>query len=405
MKTILLFTFLLITSQIIFAQYQIDGYKRLVFDKKYGIENKNLSFVFEDTKADVLWFKSENCLYKYNNDTLYSFKKKSDKLIKSINGVKCNKITNVEKYMVSVFFDKQYWIDNKNNIWVFDNNQLNKIVGSTLQRYSLGSDSINNIEAITEDKNGDIWFSTKTMGILKLIGENIIPNYALDMKGVYLTFVDSKDNIWFCSDNEIAILKDINVLRIPNDSVNIMYQVSSFIEIDDSTIWLSSYKGHSSYLYGGKWCRQNIDKNYVHYNNYAPFGIAGMLVGLAIDNMASAVDASPFPSMLLMDKNKNVYLRDFDGTIFNLDKSLPLMLINTKTTTPLTLVRVAGNANNVSTSSIWYNASIRENKLIKLLSVEDIDKIDWGLLYLFHIDYHNNLWFKANDHITLLKKI
>jgi hypothetical protein len=401
---------LLINNQLVISQDQIDGYKKLVFDEKYGLKNQWVTFVMEDTISDVTWFKSEKCVFKYMNDTLYTFKIVKSKLVKYSNGEISNKIiTATEKYLFKVFYEKKYWIDNKNNIWIAENDQLTKFDGLNLKIYELGYDYLSSINAITEDLNGDIWLSMGAFGLSKLSGEKFLPvkvNNVLVGNEVYLTYVDNKNNIWFCFDRGLIVYDGGKFLTYVNDSINIKYCVCSLIEVDDTTLWLSSYKGHVSCFNGKDWHYVHIEKKYIYRRSLQ---IGGYGRAYEATDWLSTADASTFPSMLIMDKNGNLYLQDWDEDVYELDNT---------TSTIIDSIRYPWKSR-IGTANLfsYYKPSPSDihkmgqliNKFINMFQLEDIDKIDWLNLKLLYVDQHKNIWFRGytegRSNITLLKKV
>ena len=391
---------LLFIHQVIECQDQINGYKKLVYDEKLGVKYKQLSFVMENPESDVVLFKSEKSILKFTKDTLYEIKTEKGKIVTYCNGIKNPDNKNLDKYLYSVFFENQYqcWIDNMNNIWILENNQLVKFDGNAITRYEPKTEFLYDINAITEDLKGNVWFSMKNSGLMKLSeGKFFQLNESNILIGekVYLTIIDGKNNIWFCTEKGLNISKGESFITYTNDSAKIKFRATSFIEVGDSAIWISSYKGHASFFNGKQWTEYKTDRNYATAKGYA-----------LLDMASRAIDPSEFPTYLIIDINKNVYLHDFDNKIFKLD-NISGTIINESNFPWKSSVATIYYFGIITPflPEYLYNADKLINKLTGSLKAEDIDRISLQGLHLIHVDMHNNMWFKGPANITLLKKL
>jgi len=255
MVLILIFTVLVFLCQVSYPQAPGNKYKSQLFLKGTNVTDQ-FYLIMEDPANDILWFKSGENYYKYEKDTLYAFVKEDDILVKYTNESILDKPSNLEKYLISIFNDDRYIIDNKSNIWIKEPSALQKLVGTSFERFDINTKFIPDINAITEDSYGNIWLSTRRFGLVKISeGKYYYFNKDSALLGdnVYLTYIDSMENIWFFTAKGVNIYDGKSFIHYSEDTAKIIHRITSIIEPDDSTIWLSSFKGHVSCYDGEAW--------------------------------------------------------------------------------------------------------------------------------------------------------
>jgi len=350
----------------------------------------------EDPANDILWFKSGENYYKYENDTLYAFVKEDDILVKYTNESILEKPSNLEKYLISIFSDGRYIIDNKSNIWIKEPSALQKLVGTSFERFDINTKFIPDINAITEDPNGNIWLSTRRFGLVKISeGKNYYFNKDSALLGdnVYLTYTDSKENIWFCTDKGVNIYDGKSFIHYSEDTAKIIHRITSIIEPDDSTIWLSSFKGHVSCFDGKAWYSGHTKT--IYFAHPASDG-SGALAALIVTPLA----VEEFPTLLIKDTDNMIYLMDFyTNTFYRLERSSDsASLIDLSIAAFIPYIKEYKIFDpSVQGWTLSYLTHFRLsrlcNKLIEVVPKNEMQVLFTENSWLIHVDHEDNLWF------------
>ncbi|MFK5857152.1 MAG: PAS domain S-box protein, partial [Bacteroidota bacterium] len=152
--------------------------------------------------------------------------------------------------------------DSKKQLWVGDwGKELYCFDGEEVRAYRIdkGSSTHTTVTSISEQANGDIWIGTHSSGIYRFDGSEFIhynirsyqndePSHLINM--VYSSFVDSKDNVWFGTDEGIALYtsgKFYDYSSIINTSEAL---VLSIYEDDEENVWFGT-KGEGVFKYDG----------------------------------------------------------------------------------------------------------------------------------------------------------
>ena len=152
--------------------------------------------------------------------------------------------------------------DSKKQLWVGDwGKELYCFDGEEVRAYRIdkGSSTYTTVTSISEQANGDIWIGTQNDGIYLFDGAEFIhynirsyqndePSHLINM--VYSSFVDSKDNVWFGTDEGIALYtsgKFYDYSSIINTSEALVH---SIYEDDEENVWFGT-EGEGVFKYDG----------------------------------------------------------------------------------------------------------------------------------------------------------
>lgn len=120
--------------------------------------------------------------------------------------------------------------------------KLFEIVNGTAKGYEVPSTFFKGfILNITEDSKRNIWFSTPS-NITKFDGKQFLHYSGFDLKSEYFgkILIDSKDRKWISTDKDLILIEDDSIFRFGSNEV-MLAGLSGLVEINDKTIWFSSY--------------------------------------------------------------------------------------------------------------------------------------------------------------------
>ncbi len=173
---------------------KFDGKNLIHFSPKEGLGSINVRSIIED-KEGTIWIGSMGGgVSKIENDKVVPVLTKNTGLLS--NDVR------------SIFFDSQ------NNLWIGTNLGLSMFDGFQIHNVSSSKgDNFINIQGITEDPNGNLWFGSEKFGVTKYDGE-------------YFSFIGEEQGltdqeIWSISTDEVG-----NIWLGTNDGVNHIYSCS-----------------------------------------------------------------------------------------------------------------------------------------------------------------------------------
>lgn len=221
-----------------------DGKDFINYDVEDGLCNNMISNLLIDSKGG-LWIGTWGGVCRFDGKNFSTFDVPKPKISSRINPDTENWITEIME-------------DSNGNIWIGrDGYGASRYDGKTF-RHFLKKDGLysNNVQGITEDKEGNIWFASRVAekddpdpskrfgegGVVKYDGSGFI--YFPELKGlsendVYTIYKDKSDNLW------ISTLGDGVYRYDGQDFINYecSQAVMSFLEDKDGTIWIGCAGG------------------------------------------------------------------------------------------------------------------------------------------------------------------
>ncbi|KDN56701.1 hybrid sensor histidine kinase/response regulator transcription factor [Flavobacterium seoulense] len=270
---------------------------------------------------DLLWFIS-------NDDSgIYSINIKTKKL--SYYPVANTEITSAQ------FSPKPIVLtDPKGGIWVQPNNgsfskydpATNRLIPFTTTNYFPIGNISNKFHTAYFDKQGNLWYNTRTSGIIKVVfSQNNFKSLQInnlnlnqELKDVRAIFQDKQKNIWVANKQNQLILLDKNLKKIGHLSPNGQLEnnavwskpVYSIIEDAKSNIWIGT-RGAGLY----KFVAQNNSYSYnvTHYKNDVtkPYSLSD-------DNIYSIFE----------DQSKNIWVGTLNGLNLMTNRDSNLLFVN-----------------------------------------------------------------------------
>jgi len=246
-----------------------------------GEENVAFTSIISDNKNN-LWFATNEGIYKYNglahrkykdknglasNNLLCGFKDREGNFWFGTDGFGVSKFTSeaFTSYSVKDSLPGDYistiFQDSKKNIWLgVKNFGVVKFQDGNLINYKIDVKQLknslkdNHVQAIAEDKNGTIYFGTKT-GLSVFDGKNF-KNYNIkdgvsDDDNIYSIIIDKQNRIWIGTGN--GVHNFVNETFIPVEVINKVktdrgnLPVYSILQDRSGNIWFASENGAIKY--------------------------------------------------------------------------------------------------------------------------------------------------------------
>ena len=184
-------------------------------------------------KNNNWWFASKQGVSKYFNKSFFNFNKE--------NGLLASNTVNIYQ-------------DAENNIWIgTDGNGVLKFSGENMVNYTVKDGlSSNLIMCVTQDTTGTVWIGSYDNGITKLNSNNKIETYSNNINSTYslknntinVSYVDSKNNVWFGTGNGILKYTNNNGFLEPKGQTEFnIKNTLSILEVSEDSLWFGTVGG------------------------------------------------------------------------------------------------------------------------------------------------------------------
>ncbi|MEE4114919.1 MAG: two-component regulator propeller domain-containing protein [Marinilabiliaceae bacterium] len=209
----------------------IDGDDLFTFDERNGLEAKGIRHIIEDEEGNMLIATHSDGLNIFKGDYFVNYS--SDRLFKNkdINAV------SVDKY-------ERLWFGNINGVTILDPE-----TGISWRYNTQDHDLGNDIVAICNDLNGNIWLASRYDGIYKYDysrsdfrrQDNINARLPVNRK-ISSMVVDSENNLWIGTDDGVIIwsIKIEEGLRYTQSAGLAGNQIQALYVDGDGTTWIGS---------------------------------------------------------------------------------------------------------------------------------------------------------------------
>jgi streptogramin lyase len=225
--------------------YRYDGKSLTNFRTGNGLRNDNIFSIVEDNAGDI-WFGTALGISRYDGKTFA--------------GIPADPTEN--NTVTCILADKagKLWFASDNGVYCFDGKTFTNFLESRGLVNKNGL-KLQIVQHMLEDKNGNIWFSTKTEGICRYDGKSIIsykPDNELWFRGL---LEDKNGNIWAGTRFRGVYRYDGTTFSKVslNESID-SYTVLSIIQDRSGNIWFGTEAGDLSKRNneGGVWIYNGI---------------------------------------------------------------------------------------------------------------------------------------------------
>ena len=220
--------------------YRYDGKTFINFRAGNGMRSDIIFSIAED-KAGNIWFGTASGICRYDG--------------KSMAGISADPTAN--KTVTCLLVDKsgKLWIASDNGAYWYDGKTFTNFLDSqgVVNKNGL---KLQIVQHMLEDRDGNIWFTTKTEGICRYDGKSII-NYTPDGELWFRGLLeDTNGNIWAGTRYRGVYRYDGNKFSLLslNDSLD-KYSVLSIVQDESGNIWFGTEAGDISKreTEGGVW--------------------------------------------------------------------------------------------------------------------------------------------------------
>lgn len=204
------------------------------FSVEDGVSSNSVRAILQD-KYGFIWFGTDDGLNRYDGTTVKLYK---------LN------VPSLNEYVSSLFdTNENIWIGIDNGLYIFDYETETAIPFkvATTQGVSVAS----TVNIITEDKDGNLWFSTVGQGIFKFNRKNnILEQYEFEnVKGVMSSvMVDSENQIWAITNWGNPSVTKLNKAENKFEPFNLQYETAghnsnslAILEDSSHTLWLGTW--------------------------------------------------------------------------------------------------------------------------------------------------------------------
>lgn len=250
MRTLLIGRYIkIITVFLLFHQWiQAEQFRFIHYEVENGLSSNTVRSITQDSRG-FMWFGTENGLNRFDG---YTFK-----VFKNIVGDSTSIGNN---YVYSLFedSDRTLWIGTDEGLYIYNPEleQFRYFATRTAEGVNIKS----NITSITEDKNGDIWFTTLAQGIFRLnkqtqeikqyvsVAGN---NQSLVSNTIFQLHIDKQGTIWVAPQQNKGVInrydpdKDqfttCQITKTNGDTCDLRIYAIEDGDGDDDNLWIGTW--------------------------------------------------------------------------------------------------------------------------------------------------------------------
>jgi ligand-binding sensor domain-containing protein/signal transduction histidine kinase len=222
-----------------------DGKSFTYFTEKEGLPNNNVLSILEDKNGN-LWFGTQDGVCRYNGNSEVIANGKKNKQSVSIAFTHFTEKEGLSNNLVNAILQ-----DKSGNIWFGTDDGVNKFDGKSFTNYTKTEGlSYNKVMSIVQDYNGNLWLGTYDGGVSKYNG-NSFAHYTekegLSDKRVWSILQDKNGNLWFGTENGVCKFDGKYFIYYAEKDGLINNLVFSMLQDKSGNIWFGTERGLSKF--------------------------------------------------------------------------------------------------------------------------------------------------------------